>query len=258
MIPNSKIFSTPAILLRRTEYGDHDLILTFFTPENGKLSVMAKSAKKSIKRFAGLLESFSVLQLVCTNGRGKLPVLQEAALEKAFFNIRSNIRKTAYACYWAELISEWSEEDHKQHEIYRLFHHVLDKLDNGETSENILSILFQMRFMSVSGFCPNLNHCCNCGTLIDKIRENRLIFDLAQGGIVCARCVSDDLKKRVWLSKGTIKQLQWLDSRDTEKAGRIRFNPQSVNESLYFLEAFVPYHIGRQIRSLEVLRQVRI
>jgi len=69
--------------------------------------------------------------------------------------------------------------------------------------------------------------------------------------------VGDDFQKRVRLSKGTIKQLQWLDTGDLEKAERIRFNTQSLNESLHFLEAFVPYHIGKKIRSLDVLRQVR-
>ncbi|MBS3810049.1 MAG: recombination protein O N-terminal domain-containing protein, partial [Desulfobacterales bacterium] len=58
-------FSTPAILLRRIEYGDYDLIATFLTRAKGKISVIAKNAKKSRKRFSGLLEPFTALDLVC-------------------------------------------------------------------------------------------------------------------------------------------------------------------------------------------------
>lgn len=250
-------FSTSAILLKRIEYGDNDLIITFFTPEKGKISAIAKHAKKSIRRFGGILEIFSVLQVVCRNGRGKLLFLQEASSEHTFSNIRCNIRKAAYASYWAELINEWLEHDQKQDELYALFRHVLEKLDSGLISEAMLSILFQMRFMSISGFCPNLTHCCTCGIGMDKIGENRLIFDLEQGGIICNNCVTDAIVRRVFMSKGTIKQLLWLDCSDLEKAARIRFSYPSLQESLFFLESFVCYHLGRTIKSLDVLRQIR-
>jgi DNA repair protein RecO (recombination protein O) len=70
------VFSTPAILLRRMDYGDFDVIITFFTLRKGKLTVIAKSAKKSTKRFAGILELFSILEVVAGGGRGKgMPVL---------------------------------------------------------------------------------------------------------------------------------------------------------------------------------------
>ena len=65
------VFSSPAILLRRMDYGDFDVIITFFTLQRGKLSLIAKAAKKSTKRFAGILELFSVLELVVAAGRGR-------------------------------------------------------------------------------------------------------------------------------------------------------------------------------------------
>jgi DNA repair protein RecO (recombination protein O) len=52
------ILATPAVLLRRVDYGDFDLILTLFTESTGKIAVIAKHAKKSKKRFAGVLELF--------------------------------------------------------------------------------------------------------------------------------------------------------------------------------------------------------
>ena len=59
------ILATPAVLLRRVDYGDFDLILTLFTETTGKISVIAKHAKKSKKRFAGVLELFTVLKITC-------------------------------------------------------------------------------------------------------------------------------------------------------------------------------------------------
>jgi recombinational DNA repair protein (RecF pathway) len=59
--------STPAIILRRIEYGDFDLILSFLTLEKGKLSAIAKSARKSTKRFGGILELFAALDILCSS-----------------------------------------------------------------------------------------------------------------------------------------------------------------------------------------------
>ena len=250
-------FSTPAIMLRRTDFGDYDLILTVFTLNRGKLSIIAKSAKKSIKRFSGILELFYVLDIVYSPGRGRrLPVLQEAILKQPFSNIRSNVKKTAYTSYWAELTNEWMEEDERQVHLYRLLCHALEKLDLGQTPEAALSILFQMRFMTISGFSPNLKECSVCRIEMERVKHNRIVFDLGKGSLVCDRCATR-LSGKLSLSKGTIKQLQWVQNGALEKAARIRFTPQAMEEGLAFLEAFVPYHLGKEPRSLTFLRQIR-
>jgi DNA repair protein RecO (recombination protein O) len=250
-------FSTPAIMLRRIEFGDYDIIITFFTLNHGKVSVIAKSAKKSTKRFSGILELFSVLDIVSGSARGKgLPVLQEAVLKQPFSKIRADIKKTAYASYWAELINEWMEKSEKQPKLYYLLKYVLGELDFGNTPEAVLSILFQMRFMAISGHSPNLRQCSICKKQLEEIKTGSIIFDLARGGLVCENC-SQNVSKRIVLSKGTIKQLLWIEKGDLTKAKRIRFAPQASNEGLKFLEAFVPYHLGKEPRSLKFLRQIR-
>lgn len=251
------ILSTPAILLRRIDYGDYDLIITLFTFDEGKISVIAKSAKKSTKRFSGVLEIFSVLNVVYrTSQRKGLPVLQAASLKHPFQHIRENIKKTAYASYWAELINQWLEEGEKQIQLYLLFQQVLEKLDQDHLPEETLSILFQMRFMKLSGFYPNLEHCSVCQIEMEKMRKNRITFDLVKGGLLCEKCTSGSLNKRS-LSKGTIKQLRWLESGDWTKAERIRFSPPAIQEGQELLEAFVPYHLGKEPRSLQFLRRLR-
>lgn len=250
-------FTTPAILLRRVQFGDNDLIITLFTLNNGKISAIAKSAKKSVKRFSGILELFYILQVVCRPGRGRgMPVLQEASLLKPFSGIRSGIRQTAYASYWAELIYLWLEEEQKQAPLFHLLSHVLTALDAGQIPDQALSLLFQMRFLTLSGLGPNLKTCSACHQDIEQMRQNRVVFDLKRGGLVCNPCAAGGLGQ-VYLSKGTIKQLQWVDCEDLEKAQRIRFTHLAVKEGLEFLEAFVPFHLGKKPRSLTFLQQIR-
>jgi DNA repair protein RecO (recombination protein O) len=108
----------------------------------------------------------------------------------------------------------------------------------------------------LSGHGPILRGCCRCKRDIDRIEGGILFFDLSRGGVVCGRCAAGG-SGRLTLSRGTIKQLQWLESADWARVGRLRFSAPAIVESLKVLEAFVPYQLGREPRSLTFLRQVR-
>ncbi len=249
-------FSTPAILIRRVDYGDADLILHFLTLEHGKISSVAKNAKKSVKRFSGVLELFYVLDIVCNKGKGKLHVLKEASVRHPFFNIRSDIEKTAYASYWAQLIHEWMEEGQKEPRIFGLFQKVLNLLDNKMMAPEVLSIVFQIKFLSISGIYPNFDQCGQCGLPLDKIIGDTLIFNLGKGSLKCGSCAPKS-ERDFLISRGAVKQLKWITEKPAEKIFRIRFSNQVQRESLSFLETFVPYHLGIRPKSLAFLKQLR-
>jgi DNA repair protein RecO (recombination protein O) len=250
-------FATPAVLLRRIDYGDFDLVLTLFTETAGKISVIAKHAKKSKKRFAGVLELFSILNITCRSSRRSgLPVLQEALLQEPFAAIRENMLHTAYASYWAELVTAWAEEAQPMDRLYRLLAFMLGGLDQQQTDPALLNLMFQMRFLDIAGLCPNLNYCCVCKSGLNGPSQHVSGFDLPRGGLRCHEC-GEDSGDHACLSRGTIKQLQWLAQGDLNRGGRLRFSPQGLSEAQRFLETFVPYHLGKEPRSLKVLRQIR-
>jgi DNA repair protein RecO (recombination protein O) len=248
--------SSPAIMLRATEHGDYDKIVTFFTFKQGKVSLMAKGAKKSIRRFSGVLELFSVLNLVWTHGRGKgLPILQEASVVSPFEHIRTDIAKTAYASCWAEMVYVWMEQGQRQVSVYRLLEHVLDQLNSGRLSGETLHIAFQLRFMAMNGFRPSLEQCSICASALNQLQDPAISFEVKRGGIVCEPC-GGGKAGRLRLSRGTIKLLCWVLNAPLEKLGRVRFSRQAADETVKMLEVFVPYHLGRETKSLKFLKQL--
>lgn len=250
--------ATHAIVLRRVEYGDYDLIITLFTPDQGKVSAIAKSAKKSTKRFPGILELFARLEVVVSRGRrkGGLAILKEASLTSAFFHIRESIVKTAYASYWSELLNLWLEEGEPQPALFRLLAYALGELDTQRTPPGVLSLMFQLRLLALAGFKPNLAHCSLCRCDPTCKLENKVYASLSKGGLVCCDCAHDQLQS--WaLTKGTVKQLRWLESGDPSRARRLKISSQTLVEGQAFLEAFVPYYLGRTPRSLRFLQHLR-
>jgi DNA repair protein RecO (recombination protein O) len=250
-------FSTRAIILRRIDHGDYDLIVTLMTKEYGKLSLIAKNAKKSIKRFSGVLELFSALDITGKKGRGKLPVLTEASLVQPYTGIRCDILKTAYASYFAEVVNIWVEEGKPQERLYFLLEYVFHLLDQNTLSGEELSIIFQMRFLALSGLTPNLVECSKCRTALEQFDGNRIYTDFSKGGIQCQKCIPSTREQGL-LSAGTVKQLLWVNNDDLKKVERIRFTPRAIMEGLDFLEKFVQFQMGKEPRSLKFLRNIRM
>ncbi len=251
-------FSTDAILIRRIEYGDHDLIITYFTRSMGRLSVMAKNARLSVKRFAGALDPFTVMNIQCTwpKRKNRMPILNSVDIETAFARIRTNAVHTGYASYWLEMVNAWMEEGRQEPELYDLLFYVLKQLNDGIMDVKVLSLLFQIRFMGISGFTPNLSCCGRCETPIDKISQGRITFDFAEGRLVCNRCGTGSIHHGITVSKGTLKQLFWINTTDMGRAERLKVSPEAIQEGAGLLEAFIPFHIGRDMKSLTVLRRL--
>jgi DNA repair protein RecO (recombination protein O) len=255
-------FSTDAILLRKIEYGDHDLIISFLTQSRGKISVIAKNAKKSVQRFSGALDLFSVNHILCTfpkKNKDAMTILSQADLENGFPNIRYDVFSTAYASFWVELIHSWLEEDKRVTDLYDLLFFSLDTLNFGIIPKQVISLLFQIRFMRFSGFSPNIETCESCATPLDALDQKKIRFDFKEGGIVCKKCI----KKRsrplqgMAISKGTLKQLYWINNSDIRRAARIKFSDLAIQEGELLLEAFIPFHLGREFKSLQFLRRLR-
>jgi DNA repair protein RecO (recombination protein O) len=253
-------FVTDAILLRKIEYGDHDFIISFLTQSKGKISVIAKNAKKSIKRFSGALDLFSVNHIQCTFPKKKkdgLIILSQADLENGFANIRYDVFKTAYASYWAELMHFWLEENKQQQALYDLLLFSLDALNKGVLSKEVLSLFFQIRFMNISGFFPNIENCDQCKTPIDHIQQKKVRFDFSEGRIICQNCIKKRPQYGLSVSKGTLKQIHWINTNETSRADRIKFSGIAIKEGEMLLEAFIPFYTGRDFKSLQFLNRLR-
>lgn len=253
-------FSTHAILLRKIEYGDHDFIISFLTESRGKISVIAKNAKKSVKRFTGALDLFSLNKIHCVypqKNKDALIILSQAALEDGFIHIRSNIMKTAYASFWVEIIHFWLEEKKEQTDIFNLLKMSIQALDKGTISDEVLNLHFQIKVMTLSGFSPGIEHCDVCNKNIDRISQKSIQFDFKAGRILCHDCQRKRLKYGMVVSKGTIKQLFWLNNNDIRRAERIKVSDVAIKEGTRLLEAFIPFHMGREFKSTQFIKKVR-
>ena len=247
-------YKTEAIVLRSLDYGESDRIVTFYTADFGKVKGIAKGARRSKKRFANTLEPFSFLRLLFSRRNyDGLALIEEGAVINHYSRIRSDLNKTLFASYLVDITDQFTVENKTNEELFHLVQGFLELLEVGNTSEDLIRF-FEMRLLRLVGYEPVLDRCVACKAPL----ENRDVyhFSVREGGVKCGSCSPREFEQ-LSLSPGTIKSLLLGKDMEKEKLCRLILSEQAARESRYFLERFIAYLLGKELKSLHVIREVR-
>lgn len=146
---------TKGIILRRTEYGEADRILTLLTPDHGKLRLMAKGVRRLKSKLAGGVELFSTSEITYIKGRGDIGTLVSARLIHHYGNIVSDIERTMLGY---ELIKQLNKvtEDQPEPEYFQLLDQAFRALDDSLIALDLVRLWFGAQLLRIDGFTPNL------------------------------------------------------------------------------------------------------
>lgn len=181
-------YKTKGIILKRTNLGEADRILTIYTDRYGKVKAIAKGVRKTLSKLAGHLEPFCLVNLSIAEGRN-LDIVTDAEIVKCFIKLRNRLKTTNIAYYLAEIIDKMTAENEAHPEIFELLEEVLENLDNGQNK--LLLAYFEMNFLAESGFKPELEKCLICGK---KVTPSENYFSYYEGGLICGGCRNGDLE----------------------------------------------------------------
>jgi DNA repair protein RecO (recombination protein O) len=244
---------TEAIVLDSTDHGESDLILTLFSQEFGRLSAIAKGAKKSKKRFVNKLELFSFLHITYQQKtNNSLAFLLEAELHTSFLNIRQNLELYGIASVIREFLLIAVKEGEPDIRIFRLSLWALHHLDRKQPPKTVLT-LFLIQFFDYVGYRPGLESCVNCHAQV--ARHDRYIFDPISGGVICSTC-NPRLPRGLPLSHGTIKMLQSAQDQPLDRLHRLKISGSILKEALSLLHSYGQQLFQRDIVSWRLLQKM--
>ena len=116
MSEGSRSYRTEALVIRHTNFGEADRILTLYSREKGKIRVVAKGVRKLKSRKAGHLEPFTRVQLQLAKGRD-LPIVTQAETIEAYLNIRNSLETTAQAAYVLEILDRFTFDEEENRDF---------------------------------------------------------------------------------------------------------------------------------------------
>lgn len=245
---------TTGFVLRTLNYSESDLIVTFYSHDFGKLKGIAKGAKKSKKRFANVFEPFSLTDIIFTRkNRDMLAFIESCDIIDHYHAIRQDMEKTLIASYFIELTDHFSPEGKKNEKVFQLLQSFLLMLGREKASDAVVRF-FEIRLLKLAGFEPALNHCVICRTPV--VNGNSYYFHAGEGGIKCSACAKPQRYEQS-ISTGTLRTLLLGKDMDIDKIKLVTLTDSSAAESRCLLTGFISHVLGREVKSLKVMEQVR-
>lgn len=236
---------TEAIVLRSFKYGETDLILTLFGRSTGKISAIAKGARKTRSRMRGTLQLFSQGNYLLYRGKSLFTVTQ-CETEEPFINLRQNLSKYAYASYCTEIMREILPEEEVNLPAYNLMSETLKVMS--ATREDILARFFDIRMLKISGYQPELSCCVKCGGPLPE----RPVFSSLEGGIVCC---GDP--KGIQVGRDTLAVMASLSQTDIHIINRLKPSPRHLSEMETITRAFWESILDKNLLSAKFIEKMR-
>ncbi len=184
---------TMALVLKTCNMNDNDKLVTFFSPTHGRLTAIAKGVRSHKHKDFAALQQFCFSNVMLSCRLGGLYTVSSAQVANNFFNLRSDVRKVAFAAYYMDVVSDIAQEIIGDEDYFSFVLNTLyltekaaDSAEKGDmlAQLNKLKVIFEIKTACVMGVMPELGRCVCCGK--DKALS---YFSHQQGGAVCADCV---------------------------------------------------------------------
>jgi DNA repair protein RecO (recombination protein O) len=257
-----------AVVLRHTDYGEADRILTLYTRQLGKTRAIVKGARKITSRKAGHLEPFTHVKLQLATGRDLLIVTQADTVD-AYLPLREDLLLTSHASYVMELLDRFTYEDNLEHPtLFRLLTETLSRLASSSDASTLRQTqgdaslsagvwlalrYYEMRLLDELGFRPQLVECVNCER---EIQAEDQFFSSSLGGVICPTC-GRGLPNLTSISVDALKYLRHFQRSSYRDAARARAKPETQKEVEMLMQGYFTYLLERELNTPGFLKRIK-
>jgi DNA repair protein RecO (recombination protein O) len=244
------IIRSDAVVLRSMPYGETSRIVSLFTRERGRLSVMAKGARVPGSRFGAALQPMSYCQCVFYHkpGRG-IQTLSDASLIEPLHRVHRDMDRLSIALRMVELVSALTHEEEANPFLFNLLVQVLHYLDGAPPYPQNLLPYFQLRMARALGFGPRVERLS-----VEAVGDHGGFVSLATGSIVPGAT-----EHARHASRKAIRSYAVFARADVENVVRMDVPPDVAREVERLVDDFMRFHSEDSYpdRSAKIMNQVR-
>ena len=259
---------SPAIVLRTRSFGESDKIVSLLSRDFGKITGIAKGAKRSRRRFVNTLEPFSLVNLrFQERAQSSLVFIHACDWLQVFKYLTSDLERIAMASYMVEITDELTREREERRTTFEHLKQGLVFLEEQGSSASYLTF-FEMRLLTLSGYQPMLEGCRRCGKkrlqskepFLVKDREEyhdyipRWSFSPRDGGILCRSCLP--FRNETFpLSLEALNALARLQEPEEWLLSYSDLSGLALKETRSILPRFIQYQINKELKSVPFLER---
>jgi DNA repair protein RecO (recombination protein O) len=241
--------SSRAFLIRSADRGEVDLRISFFTETDGLVTLIAKSALRSRKRFGGNLQKYFLLQIEWTEIPGRMGLLNSVSLLASYWEIVADWEKVRHADYLLELAAAIFPQPGPKPKVFRILVAEMISLAGGENPPAVARKA-EAAFLSMAGWGPDLSGCRRCGVppgLKEKKTADPIRFLVSEGRFLCGSCARTGGHS---MSQGAARTWKALQSTSAPLLRRLRISNNILEELQIVMSEYLELHLGKSFRSL--------
>jgi len=251
MPSRERSFRVEAVVLHHRDWGEADRFLRLYTLEMGKISAIAKGARKPRSRKAGHLEPFTRVSLQLASGRD-LFIVTQAETQDAYLPVRENFLLTNFAAYVVEVVDRFTFEEEENRAIFRLLIDTLARLCTPANPDMVVRY-YELRLLDLIGFRPQLFECASCGKTIQAEDQ---YFSAELGGALCPNCGPKRSGSRS-ISLQALKYLRHFQRSSYADASKAPLTATLNREMEALMNYYLTYLLERSLNTPAFLRRAR-
>ncbi len=241
------LYKSEALVIRRSDLGEADKILTIFTPHLGKLRVVAKGVRKVTSRLAGHVELFTRSQMLLAKARN-LDIVTQSETMDAYRPLHEDLSRIAHASYAAELLDALTPDALENYPVYKLMAETLRLLSEAADADKVLR-WFELQFLGYMGYAPELGKCVECRNDLAPTVNG---FSASLGGVVCDSCRRAGVGRD--LSVNGLKVLRLMQRNSYANVSRVRIDTELQAELQGTTQSYITYILERELRSTHFVK----
>ena len=227
-------YKTTGIILRRINFSEADRIITFLTPDRGKVEAIAKGVRRINAKLGSHLELFGEVELMLARGKN-LDVVTSARLKTKYDKLTSDYERLRRAFLFCEMINKLTES-HTSQQLYNLLRKSLMALDGG-LQPPLVELYFKLHLLEEMGHQPHLK----------TTPAQKYYFSLAAGRVVTNRQAG-----AMPLSENEIKLWRLLLDYPLRQIAGVKRVGEAASSSLNIIDHFYDYLFGKRFKSSEI------
>lgn len=243
------IEQTKAVIIKSQDYKENDKLIWLYTEKFGKVTAIARGAKKSKSKLFALTLPLCYAEYVLFKGKS-LFNLQEGKIENSFQGLLSNLDKLTYSSYVCELIDICMADGEDNKELYKDFVTCLYLLNTDALDYEMLIRAFELKLLKSTGYGLSLDNCVSCRK---KISVSNYI-SLSHFGGICEDC---NREHGMYISKPAYSALRFLNNTDMEKVYRLNVNADVKNDVSKINRFIISSNYSRKPKSLDMLNYIK-
>jgi DNA repair protein RecO (recombination protein O) len=249
----ARTYSAQAIVLKRTNLGEADRLITLLSKYKGKLTAIAKGIRKVASRKAPNLELLNHVKVYLAQGK-TFDVITEAEAIETYKNLKADLSRVGFGFYLAEVTNEFLADGQGGREGFDLLRDAL-RLVNQESDPAKVKLYvraFEIKFLVSLGFKPELNRCTKCGR---ELTPHGNYFIPEFGGVVHGSCKTNNLLAQP-ISRDALVSLRFLQKENWQKIQRLVVSQGLNNELERSLKFYLEYLLEKEIKSSGFINKV--